>query len=625
MNMPRRSGGDGGGGGEEEVEEDVKSSSGSLPPRLQSSTPKGALSLCAPSSSSSPTSSSSSSCSSFSPTSFSSSSFSSSSSSSLPSLEALQVVHFVAVQEDQDILVDPPPPSQTFSPLFSHHFFKENECIVGYDELSIIIYFAPDTFDAYVKIEGSVSKKAKDPSAIHAELKRNLFESIPYPGGFSSSIDDFLTTVRQHRKLFKPPGRVVSEKHLIREHRGSRKIDKMKKEEEKEDEKKKEETHGKPAPTNLKKEKKMSIATIPLLQLRECLFSDLPSDDPFFLLHRRIEWFFHWFIESASPIHIDCQWRVFLPYVVFKKDTLRSIKAHASSQKDSKKSDRHDNDHIIHPGLLRKTREVCEEKSREFFLSELERRKRKKEDIERDGRGNEVKGEPMKEGKGERDHDDSSFLKRLKDDKDGKETDDKYSVLPVFAVYRHQHDSAQQRSSLHDPQHHSETFFSSENKREKRDGRRAGDKEDEKPLAQAEEEKEQEHNNGRTTRGDEEKPFEVSAEEEEEGKGVNDENLDPSLSKNEECQNNTHHSPSRSTAVLPSSKVSGGSPSVKKEKSLRRKRKTDNDDEEGREPPLELAYHLAGVCTVYTFYALTGFRRRISQFMIFPHMQRQGR
>lgn len=266
------------------------------------------------------------------------------------------MVRFVAVQEDQDLLMDPPPPNQTFAPLFSHHFFKENECIVGYDELSIFIYFAPDTFDAYVKIEGSVSKKAKDPSAIHAELKRNLFESIPYPGGFSPSVDAFLTTVRQHRQLFKPPGKVVSEKHLIREPL-SKRIDKMKNEEEKGDEKKKEDIDGNQADPHVKKgEKKMNLSTMPLLQLRECQFSGLPSDDPFFLLHRRIEWFFHWFIESASPIHIDCQWRVFLPYVVAKKEIQRAIKAQASSQKDTKKSGRDDNDQSLHPGLLQKTR-----------------------------------------------------------------------------------------------------------------------------------------------------------------------------------------------------------------------------------------------------------------------------
>lgn len=299
----------------------MKTSSPSLPPRLASAK---TLSLFSPSGSHSPSSS-------FSPTSSSSSS-SSFSSSSLPSLEALQVVRFVAVEDEEDILVDPPPRNRTFSPLFSHHFFKENECIVGYDELSILIYFSPDTFDGYVRIQGSVSKKAKDPNLVQAELRRNLFESIPYPGGFSTSVQDFLATVRKQRKHFKPPGKVVAEKPLVKEIASAEKEKK-------------------------RKEEKTENNLMAILQLRECRFSDLPPDDAFFLLHRRVEWFFHWFIESASPIHIDCQWRVFLPYIVFKRQNRSPNCTHDGRKPSSLQGEKeNDEEESLHAGLLDQAR-----------------------------------------------------------------------------------------------------------------------------------------------------------------------------------------------------------------------------------------------------------------------------
>ncbi|KJP89095.1 hypothetical protein AK88_01181 [Plasmodium fragile] len=40
----------------------------------------------------------------------------------------------------------------------------------------------------------------------------------------------------------------------------------------------------------------------------------------FELLHRKVEWFYHWFIESASNIEYDYRWSVILPYIVFKHD-----------------------------------------------------------------------------------------------------------------------------------------------------------------------------------------------------------------------------------------------------------------------------------------------------------------
>eukprot|EP00922_Rhytidocystis_sp_ex-Travisia-forbesii_P047180 GHVS01070297.1.p1 GENE.GHVS01070297.1~~GHVS01070297.1.p1 ORF type:complete len:668 (+),score=174.43 GHVS01070297.1:864-2867(+) len=57
--------------------------------------------------------------------------------------------------------------------------------------------------------------------------------------------------------------------------------------------------------------------TTTTLEIRECSFSQCGDD--FLSLHRRIEWFMHWFIESASAIDQDDRWRVVLPYIVSRR------------------------------------------------------------------------------------------------------------------------------------------------------------------------------------------------------------------------------------------------------------------------------------------------------------------
>ncbi|ANQ06798.1 Uncharacterized protein PCOAH_00012020 [Plasmodium coatneyi] len=47
---------------------------------------------------------------------------------------------------------------------------------------------------------------------------------------------------------------------------------------------------------------------------------DYTVKNNFELLHRKVEWFYHWFIESASNIEYDYRWSVILPYIVFKHD-----------------------------------------------------------------------------------------------------------------------------------------------------------------------------------------------------------------------------------------------------------------------------------------------------------------
>ncbi|CRG98959.1 histone acetyltransferase, putative [Plasmodium relictum] len=52
---------------------------------------------------------------------------------------------------------------------------------------------------------------------------------------------------------------------------------------------------------------------------------DYTIKENFELLHRKVEWFYHWFIESASNIEYDYRWSVILPYIVFKYDNNKRI------------------------------------------------------------------------------------------------------------------------------------------------------------------------------------------------------------------------------------------------------------------------------------------------------------
>ncbi|KFG35766.1 histone lysine acetyltransferase HAT1, partial [Toxoplasma gondii MAS] len=232
----------------------------------------------------------------------------------LPSMNALQVVRFHPVFADSDFFS--PPEHLAFSPLFCHHFFKESETVSGFDELSIDIFFAPDTFDTYIRVQGVISPKARDPAAVHGALMRDLFDSVRFPGNLSTSAEEFLANIRRNRSHFSPPGRVVAERRLHAENQGEAR--KEEKQETKKEKKEKKEKEKKAPQETAAHGEEPEVEEVVKLQLRECSF-DVEDGHPFLLLHRRVEWFLHWFIESASAIHTDSQWRVILPYLVTER------------------------------------------------------------------------------------------------------------------------------------------------------------------------------------------------------------------------------------------------------------------------------------------------------------------
>eukprot|EP00920_Eleutheroschizon_duboscqi_P026709 GHVT01065520.1.p2 GENE.GHVT01065520.1~~GHVT01065520.1.p2 ORF type:complete len:551 (+),score=24.64 GHVT01065520.1:351-2003(+) len=210
-----------------------------------------------------------------------------------PRLRGLEVVVFHPCDTEADFHN----PKSVYSPLFTHHFFGEREVVVGYDELTIRIFYATDTFQTFCKYESQLSPNlsALDRRAVSEYLEYCMNGRTAFPGGFVGSQAEFLKHMRQRKKKsFKPPGVVVGEQFLDNGTRQSK----------------------------VRTSPKIVGAVPPseLFQLRECRFS--PDDSEFNSLHRRMEWFLHWFIESASPIDHDERWRVLLPYIVRHKSNI---------------------------------------------------------------------------------------------------------------------------------------------------------------------------------------------------------------------------------------------------------------------------------------------------------------
>ncbi|UKJ89753.2 histone acetyltransferase [Theileria orientalis] len=81
--------------------------------------------------------------------------------------------------------------------------------------------------------------------------------------------------------------------------------------------------------------------------VRKATFDRLNFSNPenFAILHRRLEWFYHWFIEGASNIKTDSRWSIFIPMIIFTHNvdndhsrTSNPISKMLTSNDDFKKS-----------------------------------------------------------------------------------------------------------------------------------------------------------------------------------------------------------------------------------------------------------------------------------------------
>ncbi|KAL8448890.1 hypothetical protein Emed_003460 [Eimeria media] len=203
----------------------------------------------------------------------------------LPRLDALSRVVFVPVSSVSAFRSGG---SQSFSPLFCHHFFPADEKIVGFDSILIKLFFIPTTFDLYVHLDGVRTAVAATPAAALAAVLAAAaarIAALAAAGGAGLSEAAPAADLRNLPSAkFRPPGRVRSQTVLQQINNSS---------------------SGSSSGSKL------------LLQIRECVFSATESGKEFAALHRRVEWFLHWFIESASSIHPDPQWLVLLPYLCY--------------------------------------------------------------------------------------------------------------------------------------------------------------------------------------------------------------------------------------------------------------------------------------------------------------------
>eukprot|EP00921_Rhytidocystis_pertsovi_P003032 GHVQ01005047.1.p1 GENE.GHVQ01005047.1~~GHVQ01005047.1.p1 ORF type:complete len:572 (+),score=99.09 GHVQ01005047.1:398-2113(+) len=254
-------------------------------------------------------------------------------------------------------------PPITFSPLFSHHFFGEKEEIAGYESCAIHIYYIPDTFETFLKIEGTLSPtyvnalqalgsntgkvggggtQSGDGTGVCSdrEIHKTIyaaFDNVRFPDSMCPTEEDFLNKLSTHRQRFIPPGEPVGEWVLLKQSEAEEEEQRLK---------------GENRSTNsiTKKQKKSSTTALTLtsashhhtkktikMQLRECSFRP-PDLTEFYSLHRRIEWFLHWFIESASSIEHDDRWTVVLPYLVIEEEDPKPMSAKTSPRRATKRS-----------------------------------------------------------------------------------------------------------------------------------------------------------------------------------------------------------------------------------------------------------------------------------------------
>lgn len=190
---------------------------------------------------------------------------------------------------------------ESHAPYYAHHFFHDEEIALLDDyETKIHIYYSCNWFDVYVEVSVTPLKnKSKEQVILSEEEKSHYIESIikqlttiPLEGGFCSK-EEFMKRLEIplswipgiSTKIFKAELEIGKYEEV-----DLRRIDLS-------------DTEN--LTTSLKKESNDSKSH--------------PYVKNFQILHRRIEWFLHWYIESASSIDQEDRWAVWLPVVKRKQ------------------------------------------------------------------------------------------------------------------------------------------------------------------------------------------------------------------------------------------------------------------------------------------------------------------
>ncbi|POM84224.1 Histone acetyl transferase HAT1 N-terminus family protein [Cryptosporidium meleagridis] len=185
----------------------------------------------------------------------------------------------------------------SYAPYYAHHFFHNEEVALldGYNTL-IHIYFSCNWFDVYVEIDLTPMKsKSKEHIELSEEDKNYYIENIikhlktiPLEGGFCSK-EEFMERLKI--PLLWVPGMSAG---IFKAELGAEGLEEV----------------------DLRK-----IDLSETENLTSCLNKESNNSKPhpdvknFQILHRRIEWFLHWYIESASSIDQEDRWAVWLPII----------------------------------------------------------------------------------------------------------------------------------------------------------------------------------------------------------------------------------------------------------------------------------------------------------------------
>ncbi|KAH8739856.1 Hat1-like acetyltransferase [Cryptosporidium ryanae] len=196
---------------------------------------------------------------------------------------------------------------KTFNPHYAHHFFPDEEIslLEGY-ETYIHIYYSCNWFDVYVDVEVIQGKNTcKENAILSDEVKQDYINEIikqlrtvSLEGEFCSR-EEFIERIKIDLVLM--PGVTID--------KFSNKL-------------------------NLGENVKVQLRKVDLAESENLLSilnrdSDLDEKGVFYeehpvvknfqTLHRRIEWFLHWYIESASSIDQEDRWTIWLPVIVKEK------------------------------------------------------------------------------------------------------------------------------------------------------------------------------------------------------------------------------------------------------------------------------------------------------------------
>ncbi|OII73877.1 uncharacterized protein cubi_02679 [Cryptosporidium ubiquitum] len=189
----------------------------------------------------------------------------------------------------------------SYAPYYAHHFFQDEEIALLDDyDTQIHIYYSCNWFDVYVEVDVTALKnKPKEEVTLNEEKKNHYIEgiikqltTIPLEGGFCSK-EEFMK--RLEIPLSWLPGVSMSKFNVELEVGNVEEVDLRRID--------LSETEN--LTSNLNRESNNAKSH--------------PVVKNFQILHRRIEWFLHWYIESASSIDQEDRWAVWLPIVKRKQ------------------------------------------------------------------------------------------------------------------------------------------------------------------------------------------------------------------------------------------------------------------------------------------------------------------